>query len=270
MILCANVLTPETKAVPDMLAYTGPLEKVLPRLKDLGYGGVEFITVDPKSVDVSRLDRLLAEHGLAAAAVNTGRICGELGLNLGDPDAAVRGKALARMRDAVDFAANWRVPVNVGIVRGNYRADVPRDLTYRLAVESLRALCDHAAERGVPLAIETVCFLQTNFVNTLAEAADLIRDVGHDSLGVMYDLFQMYIEERDLEDAIARYMPLCRHVHFADSNRRAPGEGAMDYVRLVSRLREAGYDGPAAVEIRPVPDQDSAARAAAEHLLPLL
>ena len=270
MMLCANVLTPETAVVQDMLAYCGSLPEVLPRLREMGYRGVELITVDPKTLDPVRLDGLLSANDMKVVAINTGRLCGELGMTISNPDPVARERALMRTREVIDFAAYWAIPINMGILRGAYLSGVSREETYRLTVEALGSLCEYAAPCKVDIAIETVCFMQCNFLNTLAESRALIQDVGSPALGVMYDLFQMYIEERDIYQAIAEFMPLCRHVHFADSNRRAPGEGAMDYPKLVSSLKEAGYSGPVSVEIRPLPDQDAAARAAAEYVLPLL
>lgn len=270
MKLCAHVLTPETAVVPGMLAYCGPFNTVLPRLAQLGYRGVELITVDPSALTLSELDAVFRAHGLEVAAVNTGRLCGELGLTLSDPDPDVRQRAIQYTCAIIDFAAHWGVPVNVGILRGRYRQELPPSETERLTAEGLRKLCRHGEKRGVDLAIETVCFLQTNYIHTLEEAAALVRAVGSPRLGVMYDLFQMNIEERDLLGSIRRYMPLCKHVHFADSNRLAPGQGNMDYPALIACLRQAGYDGPVSVELRPEPSQDEAAKAAAEYLLPLL
>lgn len=270
MFLCANVLTHEVPEIPEMWAYTGPLHDVMPRLRDLGYTGLEFITTDPKTLEPSEIDGMMKTYGMRPVGVNTGRLCGELGLTLTNPLRREREAAIRRTMEVIDFAANWGILVNIGILRGRYLDDVPHKKTYHFAVESLRRLCDYAAQRNVPMAIETVCFFQTNFIYTLDEAAALIKDVGSDNLGVMYDLFQMYLEEKDVCEAIIRHMPLCRHVHVADSNRRAPGEGGMDIPRFMRTLKAVGYDGAVSVEIRPLPDQDAAHKAAADFMLPLL
>ena len=268
--LSANVLAPDAQAVPGMLACTGPLEEVFPRLRSMGYEGVELITVDPITLDLAALDRLLAAWNLEMVAVNTGRLCGQMGLTLADPDPEIRREALSRTKEVMDFASHWGAPINMGILRGRFREGVPHEDTMAWMVDGLKELCGYGAARNVPIAIETVCFMQSNTVNTLAQAEELIRRVDSPLLGVMYDIFQMYLEERDLCLTVKEHISRCLHVHFADSNRLAPGRGAIDWGRLLAALRDAGYQGPASIELRPEPDQFTAARQAAETLLPHL
>jgi sugar phosphate isomerase/epimerase len=69
---------------------------------------------------------------------------------------------------------------------------------------------------------------------------------------------------------LTKYTDDIAYIHFADSDRRAPGQGHIDFERILEALRRAGYDGWIAVEILPVPDPDTAARQAIEYLRPLI
>ena len=60
------------------------------------------------------------------------------------------------------------------------------------------------------------------------------------------------------------------YVHFADSNRWAPGQGHLDFDDVLDGLARARWDGWASIEILPVPDPDTAARQAAEAVLPMI
>jgi len=73
--------------------------------------------------------------------------------------------------------------------------------------------------------------MQSNFINTLSEAKKLVEDVGYGNISIMYDMFQMNIEEKNIYKSIEQYKNIY-HVHFADSNRRAPGEGGMNYEKI--------------------------------------
>ena len=268
--LAANILTPEVRRVPGMLAWSQPLETVLPLLHEMGYTGVELITTDPGQLDGAGLDRLLKRHHLRAEAINTGRICGELGLTLSHPDREIRVQAEERMADVIRFASRWGIPVNVGIVRGQYLPDVPQSDTYAWTVEALGRLGELAQSQGVTLVLETVCASMTNFLNTLQEAAALAADVDSPGLGVMYDVYQMALEEPDLLASIPRYTDLCRHVHLSDRQRKIPGSGGLDFPAIIAAINEAGYRGPYSIEIAMEPDAETAHRQAADYLLPLL
>jgi len=86
----------------------------------------------------------------------------------------------------------------------------------------------------------------------------------------MPDTFHMNIEDARIGEALARHGSRVRYVHLADSNRRAPGQGHVDFAEVFDGLRRGGFDGWAAVEVLPVPDADTAARQAAEFLLPMV
>lgn len=116
--------------------------------------------------------------------------------------------------------------------------------------------------------LEPVNRYELNFINSLDEASGLIEMLGTGSLWLMPDVFHMNIEEALIEESLTRNASLIRYLHLADSNRLAPGRGHVDFHSVFSALLQAGYGGWAAVEILPQPDPDTAARQAAEFLLP--
>lgn len=155
------------------------------------------------------------------------------------------------------------------MLHGNYLPDVPRAQTYEWLVNSLRVLCRYSAERGVKLLLETVCFMYSELINTMTQAKQLIDDVGQPQLGVMYDVVQMNTEEKDLYGAMREMIAYCGHVHFADANRQAPGDGNLDFKRIISTLQQLNYSGNYSVELLPKPDQETAAQKAISYLRPI-
>jgi sugar phosphate isomerase/epimerase len=53
------------------------------------------------------------------------------------------------------------------------------------------------------------------------------------------------------------------HVHFADSNRRYPGAGHINFREVLEALRLIGYQGFISFEIKQEPDPSTAARRSA-------
>ncbi len=269
-MLCYQMATPDIAISPEVTAYQGDLDQGLSALSALGYNGVEFMTLAPDRLDVGKIEEMLSKYGLSVPLICTGEIFGQLQYSFADPDADVRGKAVERLRDIVDFASRLGANVNIGRVRGHYSPGVPKERTYRMAVEALREICDYAAPKGVQLAIETVTIMQTNFINTLEEAALLLHAVGRRNCRLMMDVFHMNLEEKDLLEAIRKYAELCIHVHLADNNRRYPGNCGLDFRKILSAFHEVGYSGAFCTEIFQIPDQDSAAKGAIEHLAPII
>jgi len=270
MKLGAMALTPEVTSVPNMMAFTGPLETVLPQLKEYGYSGVEFITIDPKKCDSTNINQLLDRLEIEPIAINTGPLNRIAGFSLSDPIPDKRLAAVKRMKEIIDFASIWTIPINCGVIRGQFLPNIPKEQTESLLLESLKELCDYSMKFNIRIAMETVPYTMTNFINTLAEAKTLISKIDCTNLGLMYDLTNMYIEEKDLYTSMRQYSKDCYHVHFADSNRLAPGDGGMDYKKIIDVLHEIRYEGYCVVELRPHPNQEIVTKRAADFLLPLL
>ena len=176
---------------------------------------------------------------------------------------------LFRSKEIIDFASHLGANVNLGRVRGQYNDETPREQTYRWAVEAFAEISEHAAPKNVVLALESVTIMQTNFINTIAEAAKMVEDVGKKNFRLMMDVFHLNIEEKDLFETISKYSEYNVHVHLADNNRRYPGHCGMDFEKVIKAFRDVGYDGAFCTEIFQLPDQESAAMGAMEHLAPI-
>ncbi|MCJ7647908.1 MAG: sugar phosphate isomerase/epimerase, partial [Candidatus Lokiarchaeota archaeon] len=119
---------------------------------------------------------------------------------------------------------------------------------------------------NIRLTLEPVNRYESNFINTLNEGIEFIKRVGASNLGLLADTFHMNIEEVSIYDSIIQAKDYITHVHFADSNRWAPGCGHLDFVKIVQTLKKIGYQGYVSAEILPLPDPDSCARITAETL----
>lgn len=269
MKFCYQVATPDVAIAPSVTAYQGSLEETFSALGALGYDGVELMTLDPKKLDWNEVKSTADKYGLAVVLVCTGEVFGQLGLSFADPDEAVREHAIERVCGIIDFAGFLGANVNLGRVRGQYRDNVPGKQTWDWAVDAFRRISDHARGKGVILALETVTIMQTNFINTVAEAIEMIKDVDRENFRMMADVFHFNLEEKDLYEAIRACAPYNVHVHLADNNRRYPGHCGMDFEKVIRTFDECGYDGAFCTEIYQIPDQEAAARGAMEHLAPI-
>ena len=75
--------------------------------------------------------------------------------------------------------------------------------------------------------------------------------------------------QRPIAAAIRQAGDLLGHFHAADSNRRAPGMGHVDYEEITTALHDVRYRGWLSAEVLPLPDDYSAARQAREFCLSL-
>lgn len=117
-------------------------------------------------------------------------------------------------------------------------------------VAFFRPIAEEAARRGVVYCIEPLAAVETDLINTVAEAARLVEAVGHPAFRTMIDISAAGQEEGDVAGLIRQWVPtgMIAHIHANDSNRGAPGMGNDPFPQIVAALIEAGWSSPVGVE----------------------
>jgi sugar phosphate isomerase/epimerase len=104
----------------------------------------------------------------------------------------------------------------------------------------LRLLSDYAIERDVKLVIEPLNRYSTPYCCNYEDAKLLLQEC--DNLFFMLDTFHMNIEEDDFATTIVKSKYKLSHMHFADNNRKMPGEGHIDFKTIIRTLKSINYD----------------------------
>ena len=131
-------------------------------------------------------------------------------------------------------------------------------------------LCNYTQPRKVKLFLEPVNRYEINFINSVSDGIELMKKVNMPNIKLMPDVFHMNIEDVTIGPELERNINFIEYIHLADSNRLAPGQGHTDFDDIFLHLKKAGYNGWVSIEILPKPDPDSAARQAAEYLIPMI
>ena len=226
----------------------------------LGYHGVELHVRNPADIDASLVRRLMQRYDLQVPTIGTGLAAGEDGLTFADPDPSVRQLALRRITEHIALAAEVGSAVTVGLMWGRVGRD-PVQRTERLAaaLDCMRRCCRAAAEAEVTILFEPLNRYESDYPNTLAEAADVITMTNGSNVRLLADTFHMNIEDADMCASLRAASHLLGHVHLSDSNRQAPGKGHSDMNGIVHTLDDLDYRGWIAFEVLPLPSPEQSA-----------
>jgi len=255
-----------------------PLERQCELAAALGYDGLEiapFTLGDAPhrlaASEIARVRKTVESFGLAVTGLHW-LLVAPPGLSVTDPDARIR----TRTRDVVaqlialcaELGGNVLVhgsPKQRGIAPGEDHATALARLR-----DFLAAAARVAEAHGVVYCIEPLGRAETALVNTVAEAAALVREIGRSSLRTMIDTSAAgATETQSVPELIDEWLPtgVIGHVQVNDPNRRAPGQGAMRFAPIFAALQRNGYDRTVAVEpFDYVPDGAGAAAFAAGYL----
>jgi sugar phosphate isomerase/epimerase len=244
----------------------------------LGYDGLEVapftLADDPMAISDAKaveFRRIAEDAGVGISGLHW-LLVAPAGLSIVSADAVVRERTAAVMERLVDLCAlmGGRYLVHGSPQQRSVPAGESPASARARAIECFTRAARRAEACGVIYCIEPLSPRETDFVNTVADAATLVDQIASPALRTMIDCSAAGQAESEPVDALmARWMPSGRiaHVQVNDPNRRGPGQGAMAFAPIVGtllRMQAAGhYRGIVAVEpFDYVPDGiGSAARA---------
>lgn len=226
---------------------------------ELGYAGLEVapFTLGENAYRMAEagraaLRRAAKDAGVAVSGLHW-LLVAPAGLSITSADPAVRERTVEVMRRLVELCAelggSYLVhgsPAQRRIGDGPDRAEAAKR-----GEAAWAAIADDAAKAGVVYCIEPLAAPDADFVNTLDEAAAIVRRIGKPAVKSMLDTSSAGLTENmPVADLVRKWMPagLLAHVQFNDRNRRGPGEGQDRFAPVVRALRETGYAGWIAME----------------------
>ncbi len=242
------------------LAFKEDFKESIQKVAKLGFDGVELAIRNPKDVSIKELEKLIKENNLEVPAIGTGQAFVEEGISFSDPNEIVRKMALERIKNQIIFASHFGAQVIIGLIRGKINECIDRKKIEEWVVNCLKECAEFAKNFNITLILEPVNRYESNFINTLSEGVEFIKRVGVSNIGLLADTFHMNIEEVSIYDSLIQVKDYITYLHFADSNRWAPGFGHLDFKKIVKTLQKINYQGYISAEILPLPDQLSAAR----------
>lgn len=225
------------------------------KARDEGFSHLEIPTTNLPS-DPDDADRVVAYAKEKGFTLSIHAPFGKT--NITSPDPEVRAWSVARVADAIRFAARHSIdlvcvhPGRLGAVEGEPSAEE----NLALMKTTLRELGELAREGGVRLALENMEDRPNEIVHSIDELngfAPLAAENPY--FGVTIDFSHYLTLGEGLPDLSALELPLF-DVHLSQTVEGKPHftlereDGIADLPAIVKALREYGYTGPIVLEVR--------------------
>lgn len=150
--------------------------------------------------------------------------------------------------------AFWRIEELGGeiVVFGSGGArKVPEDFPAEAAREQILDFLATAGQvagiHGITIAVEPLNRKETNIINSVSEAVQIVKDVGHPFVKALADLYHIDEEQEPISHVIEAGDDLA-HTHTADTGRLCPGSGSYPHAEFFQALKGIGYDERMSVE----------------------
>ena len=236
-----------------------PIEKVFQYAAGLGYDGVEIApyTLADSVTEIPPKRRTAIRH---AAEENGIEIVGlhwllakPEGLSINHPDEIIRIRTQEYMEALVHFCADigGKILVHGSPHQRTIQEGWDLQESWNFAKETFRVCLKAAQKRNVLYCIEPLAHVNTNFINTVAEAIRLVKELRHPNFKLVFDCRSASIQEKSTSEALLRALDsgYLRHVHVNDANGKGPGFGETEFIPILKNLVKNGYRNYISVEV---------------------
>ena len=245
----------------------------------LGYHGLEIapftFSPDPDRLPAQervQIKRIADDHGLRISGLHW-LLVAPKGLSITTDDAPARARTIAVMQRLIELCHDLG---GTYLVHGSpdQRSTGGDPAAVARGNAAFAAVAEAAGQAGVVYCIEPLAPSMTDYVNTVAEAAAIVRQIGHPAVMTMIDACAAaHGEQEPFAKLIERWMPsgLIGHIHFNDRNQRGPGQGNDPFAPALRVLKQTNYTGWIGIEpFEYVPDGPGSAAFAIGYLKGLM
>ena len=177
-----------------------------------------------------------------------------------------------KLQSLIIIASRFDCYLNIGIFRGGAIENKPISYSKDMFVETMKEACAFAERYDVNINLEPTNRFEIDFINTTNEGIEIIENVNRSNLGLLLDLYHMYIEDANMLESIRKSKDHVKHFHFSDSDRwpAGVGNGVIDFAAVMRVLKDIGFSGFLSEGLVPTDDVDGCARKTSDFLKRLI
>ena len=220
---------------------------VLEQIKSLGFDGVEVPIFNLNSQDWyiwrDKLDELELER--LAVAIN-GPDANPL-----SSSAEMRNHALENNKKAIDCAEIIGAKYVSGPFHSALGVFTGKPATkeeWQFGINHIRTLADYAAKKDITLGVEYLNRFESYLFTCTDEMLTFVEEVNHPHCKIMFDTFHANIEEKNINEAIAKCGNHLIHVQLSENDRSTLGKGHIDFENILKTLKAMNYQGMLSIE----------------------
>ena len=262
---------------PPGVASSYTFEAACKKIREIGYAGIEIapftLAEDPRTIPAARRAGLRAEildAGLEFVGLHW-LMLSPKGLHVTTPDSQLRERSWSHVRHLIDLCAdlggNGVMVFGSPGQRNTTGGSTPEDAVKRFR-DGFAEIAAHAAERKVTVLVEALPRAQSDVINTVAEAVEIVKYCGSPAIQTMFDTHNAADETEPHAVVIEKNWEWIRHVHVNEMDGKHCGRGDYDFKTLLEVLARNQYKGWVSLEAFDFSfGSETIARESLEHLL---
>jgi len=240
-----------------------PFEERLAKVAEAGYSNIELVGEYGKwaPADFEKANAARKKLGI--------RFDATAGMKNGVGNPSQRDALMEELKQSLVPMETLGCPAMI-IMSGNVVPGVSRDEQHKSCIESLKkaaGVVEGKQIEGQPVRLLLECIDPEEnpryYLQSAAEAMEIVRAVNHPQVQFLYDMFHEQIAEGNLIEKLEKNIDLIGLIHVADvPGRHEPGTGEINYGSVYRKLAQLKYKHVVAMEFKPSGDPVATLRAA--------
>lgn len=264
------IASPEIKVPFVFNMMGGTFEEKLSKMKKMGYSGVELLCGDPINCDTEFVLSQCKKNNLSVSDVSSGAVVTATGLHLLAKDKEERLQSFELFKGMVSLAEKLGTKVvTIGAFRGLASDMGGTAFANEYLADVFSRLKNQLSNSGIKVALEQVNRKQTDIFTTFSEISEYLDKLSDTNIGILYDTYNADLEEKDPFDSLESVLKQDRliHFHIADTDRKVPGFGSIDFSKHLEILRKYSYDGFLSAELDGTSDPDGSCKKIIDNMI---
>ncbi len=234
-----------------------PLDQAMHFAAACGYTGVEIapFTLGPDLQSVTQALRRTVRDAVKRSGLEViglhWLLAKTTGFHLTTADAATRQRTAEHLIKLVELCRE--LGGNIMVLGSPQQRNLEPGVTHEEGTAYFTQIIEQvlpSLERhGVTLALEPLGPAEGNFLNTAAEARQIIDRLASRHCQLHLDCKAMASESIPIPQLITQHHDVLAHFHANDPNRQGPGFGTLDFVPILAALQDVMYRGWVSVEV---------------------
>ena len=242
---------------PPGVASEYTFETACRKVHEIGYAGIEIapftLAEAPQAIPAAERQRLrstIINEGLEFAGLHW-LMLSPKGLHVTTPDDGLRNRSWTHVRHLIDLCADLG---DAGVMvfgspgqRNSTAGTTSEDATKRFR-DGFAEIAKQAEERRVTVLVEALPQAQSDVVNTVAAAVEIVKYCASPAIQTMFDSHNAADETEPHADVIRKHWQWIRHVHVNEMDGKHCGRGDYDFTTLLRVLADNDYKGWVSLE----------------------
>jgi len=221
-----------------------------------GYTGLEVAPYTMGNIDkidekyAAALGGVIRDHGLEMVGFHW-LLARTEGIHLTHPDPKVHKRTFEYTQHLIDVCSTMGGKVMVWGSPDQRTLEPSWSMSEAKmrVVDFFQRLTPHLSDAGVTIALEFLGANETNFLNTSAEAIDMLKKIDSPQVRLQLDVKAMASDHRPISEVVKESLGWVVHVHANDPNLAGPGMGDVRFPQIADALTKGGYKGWLSVEV---------------------